>query len=232
LLEVKKIKKSFGENRVLKNVSFTAKTGEVTGIIGPNGAGKTTLLKIASTILSPSEGSITYKGTTFRRNKKIRKDIGFVSHEPLLYMDLTPLENLHLFAALYGLDLTFQQIGDHLARVNMHAFANKPVRSFSRGMIQRLIFVKAVIHDPHFVLLDEPFTAMDANSTHTIKDCILELKEREKTVLLVMHDLNLCYRLSNRIVILSEGEITDDLNTQAMSFKELAEIYYKRIAAS
>jgi len=232
LLEAKKIKKSFGKNLVLKNVSFTAKAGQVTGIIGPNGAGKTTLLKIASTILSPSEGSITYKGNTFMRNKKIRKDIGFVSHEPLLYMDLTPLENLHLFVSLYGLNLTSQQIGDHLARVNMLTFANKPVRSFSRGMVQRLVFAKAVIHNPQFVLLDEPFTAMDANSTQTIKDFIFELKERKKTVLLVMHDLNLCYRLSNRILILSEGEITDDLNTQEMSFKELSELYYKRIAAS
>lgn len=232
MLEAKKIKKSFGKNLVLKNVSFTAKAGQVTSIIGANGAGKTTFLKIASTILSPSEGSITYNGNKFMRSKKIRRNIGFVSHEPLLYMDLTPLENLHLFISLYGLHFTSQQIEDCLEKVHMLTFANKAVRSLSRGMIQRLVFTKAVIHDPQFLLLDEPFTAMDANSTQTIKDFIFELMEREKTVLLVMHDLNLCYRLSNRILILSEGEITDDLDTEEISLKEVSEIYYKRIVAS
>ena len=232
MLEAKKIKKSFGKNLVLKNVSFTAKAGQVTGIIGPNGAGKTTFLKIASTILSPSEGSIIYSGNTFWLNKKIRKDIGFVSHEPLLYLDLTPLENLHLFGSLYGLNLTSQQIENCLAKINMRAFANKPMRSFSRGMIQSVAFTKAMIHDPHFVLLDEPFTAMDAHSTQTIKDFIFELIERKKTVLLVMHDLNVCYSLSNRILILSGGEITDDLDTQKMSLKEVSELYHKRIVAS
>ena len=228
--EVQNIKKSFGENLVLKNVSFTAETGQVTSIIGPNGAGKTTFLKIASTILKPSEGTIVYKGKNFLQDKKIRRNIGFISHEPLLYLDLTPIENLHLFASLYGLHLTSQQIRNHLARMSMFSVADKPVRSLSRGMLQKLVFFKAIMHDPHFVFLDEPFTAMDANAMQTISDYIFELKEKGKIILLVMHDLNLCYTLSDRILILSKGEITDDLDTKKMSLKELTGLYYERIA--
>jgi ABC-type multidrug transport system ATPase subunit len=230
MLEGRGIKKNFGSYPALKDVTFHADPGQVTGIIGPNGAGKTTLLRILSTLLAPSDGKVFYDGKEIVDKKKMRRLIGFVSHQPLLYLDLTPLENLRLFASLSGTNATLDEIEEKLRMLNLLPFAKAPVRSLSKGMIQKLAFTKAVLHDPHFVLLDEPFAGLDLTSVEAVKASISKLKEKNRTILVVMHDLNLCFDLSDKILILSDGRISDSLDTSRVSFEQMSRLYYERIA--
>lgn len=232
MLQTVNLMKKYDNHTILEDINFITNPGQITGIIGPNGVGKTTLLNIVSTLLKPSEGRVLYNGQDNLDKNSIRKKIGFVSHDPLLYLDFTPIENLNFFGALYRLNLTNNDIEELLEQVDLLSSARSKIRTFSRGMMQRLAFVKAIMHNPDFIFLDEPFAGLDLKACHIIEDCILSMKSKNKTILLVLHDLELGYKICDQILVLVNGRIVDLFDTHNDSYDYFHQLYKEELVSN
>jgi heme exporter protein A len=151
----------FGERRVLSNVDFDLERGGFLLVTGPNGSGKTTLLRLLAGLLAPTEGALEIRADRGR--------LGFLGHEPLLYRELTALENLDLFGRLYRVPERRERTGMLLERFDLWDARGEPVSTFSRGMLQRLALCRTLLHDPELLLLDEPFSALDAEGAELLQ---------------------------------------------------------------
>ena len=176
---------TFGRARALDGVSLTAGTG-VTGLLGPNGAGKTTLLRVLATLLRPHGGRARVLGAALPQEAwRVRGRVGLLGHDPLLYRDLTARENLRFHARLHG--VAAARVEELLAAVGMDRRADEPVRTFSRGMVQRVAAARAVLHDPPLVLLDEPRANLDPAAAALLEPLVGRASGR--TRVLVTHDV-------------------------------------------
>ena len=168
-LELRNVSKYFGDLAALAGAQLRVKPGEAILLYGPNGAGKTTLLRLLATLARPSEGEVLFGGENVRRHAaRAKAAIGFVSHSTFLYGDLTVRENLRFFGTLYALPRLEKQIDAALESFALGDRARTPVRKLSRGLQQRVSLARAFLHDPQFLLLDEPFTGLDAATVSTI----------------------------------------------------------------
>lgn len=200
--------KSYGLLPVLRGVDLHVQPGEFLTLVGANGAGKTTLLRIVATLMQPTAGAVTIGGWPIARHAdKVRRHIGLVSHQPLLYGDLTAGENLHFFARMYGLDRRQERVEAALARVGLAARERDPVRTFSRGMTQRLTIARATLHEPDVLLFDEPYTGLDQEASWMLDELLREQAAQGRTILMITHDLVHGLNLADRVVILSRGKI-------------------------
>jgi heme exporter protein A len=173
MIEVKKLVKRFGLKTVLRGVDFHVERGEFVALLGPNGAGKTTFLRILSTLARPSLGEVKVAGYRLPHEAaQVRARLGVVSHMPLLYGDLTAAENLEFYARMYGITNYQPRITEVLNLVGLESRRHDLVRTFSRGMQQRLAIGRAVLHDPEVMLFDEPYTGLDQDrpGTHSGDD--------------------------------------------------------------
>ena len=171
--------KRFGEKRVLRGVDFDLPKGGFAVVTGPNGSGKTTLLRICATLALPSEGSLTVTAE--------RAQIGYLAHDPLVYRELTALENLDLYGRLYRIPERRERIGMLLERFGLWDARADRVASYSRGMTQRLALCRVLLHDPALLVLDEPHTALDAAGIELLDVQLAEL-HGERTILVSTHD--------------------------------------------
>ena len=212
ILVAKDIKKSFGRFRVLNGVNLSINRGDRYILFGSNGAGKTTLVKILSTLLSADSGEIIIFGKKPGKNiKDIKANIGFMSHEPYLYNELTALENLNFYSNLYSLQNNNERIKDLLKEIGLYHRANDRVGSFSRGMKQRLSLARAILHDPDIIFLDEPYTGLDIRAQEILNDLIVRLNQKGKTFFFITHDINKGFDIAKRSGILSKGKILYEL---------------------
>src|SRR5882672_6673693 len=164
-LESQDIQKKFGHFTALGGVTIQVPRGEFVTLFGRNGAGKTTLLKIAATLMRPTHGSFWIEGIDVRKEpEKARRQIGFLSHNTFIYRDLSAIENLRFFCRLYGADSSDDRLMGLLERVGLRRRANDNVRAFSRGLQQRVGIARVLLHDPSLILLDEPYTGLDAQA--------------------------------------------------------------------
>jgi heme exporter protein A len=210
-LVLRSVGKIYGGRRALAEVSARFEPGRVAAVLGPNGAGKTTLLGILSTLLSPSSGEVRWGEDPLVRGSALRARIGYVGHEPGLYGDLTAGENLALFAALYGRDARAAAIEALLARVGLaDAAAEAPVRTFSRGMLQRLSLARALAHDPDLLLFDEPSAALDPAGVVWLSAELAAERAAGRVVVLVTHDLDAAAAVADQVVILRRGRVVFD----------------------
>ncbi|HQM65234.1 MAG TPA: ABC transporter ATP-binding protein, partial [Anaerolineaceae bacterium] len=160
--EVNKLCKSYGVQRVLQNLDISLQSGELVCLLGPNGAGKSTLIRLLSGLLKPTAGEITIDGALVDFSEaEVRRKIGLILHQTFLYEQLTGLENLQLYARLYGTRLTESDLKQLMVRVGLGKVRPVPVRSYSRGMKQRLTIARALLNEPQILLLDEPYTGLD-----------------------------------------------------------------------
>ena len=204
------VSRVYGRRYALRNVSLTLDAGEIVGLLGPNGAGKSTLLGILSTLVSPSSGDVRYGDHRLRDGAAgLRGRLGVLAHELQIYPELTARENLEFFAGLYGLADPAGRAGDGLERAALAERADDVVLGFSRGMRQRLALERALLHDPRFVLLDEPFTGLDEASGRALGERLRGLRDAERIVLLATHDLDLVDGLVDRAVMLRAGRVID-----------------------
>src|SRR5215470_14798426 len=202
------IRKTFGYFTALGGVSLRISRGEFVALFGRNGAGKTTFLKVAAMLMRATQGKMSIEGIDIREEpEKARRQIGFLSHNTYLYRDLNPVENLRFFARLYGLKDPDQRIGSLLDRVGLQRRASDPVRGFSRGLHQRLGIARVVLHDPSLILLDEPYTGLDANAVEILNRMLDEASAAGKTIILTTHDLDQGLRGATRAVIIDRGKI-------------------------
>ncbi len=192
------------------HVSFEVKDGELFGLLGPNGAGKSTLIRMLTTLLRPTEGDALVGGHSVRTEPdKVRLLIGVVSDKLIVYDRLTARENLRFFGELYGLGgkKLENRIDELLEEVNLSRFADKMVGTFSTGMKQRLNLVRALLHNPKVLFLDEPTLGLDPQTVRFIKDLILQLHESGITMILTTHEMDLAEKLSERLAIVDHGKI-------------------------
>jgi len=228
LLEVDGLRKHFGRFPALRGVSFTLKTGDFVSIVGPNGAGKSTLLNCISTLQRPTAGDILFRGSDiYQQASQMRQRLGYMSHSLFLYGDLTGLENLAFYAKLYGQSASHEQLEKHLRELGLTSFRKKPVRTYSRGMKQRLAIARVLLHDPDLLLLDEPFTGLDQHAGAGLRDLLLNLKHMGKTILMISHNLERALELSDRILIMVQGKIRDSQDIMPGLESNLRDSYFE-----
>jgi len=204
------VSRAFGRRRVLADVSFTCRRGDVLGLLGPNGAGKSTLLAILATLLAPSSGEVQYDGRAARGDAAVRGRIGWLGHELQLYPELTGRENLRFFARLHGIAGVERAVGEALARARLEQAADEPVGSYSRGMRQRLALERALLHAPRLLLLDEPFTGLDHRSALDLIERLRGLAREGTIVLMATHDMETAGAVLTRALVLRGGRIAAD----------------------
>ncbi|MGC8825601.1 MAG: heme ABC exporter ATP-binding protein CcmA, partial [Anaerolineae bacterium] len=172
-VEARGISKAFGRYRVLRGVDLRIEQGEFLALLGPNGAGKTTFLRILATLSRPTEGRAWINGQPLDGDtRRVRQQIGLVSHQTFLYGDLTAEENLRFYGRLYRVPALEDRIAELLERVGLYERRHDPVRTFSRGMQQRLSIARAVLHDPPVLLLDEPDTGLDQQAARMLRELL------------------------------------------------------------
>ncbi len=223
LLQATKITKRFGHRTVLGDVNIEVQPGEVVSILGPNGAGKTTLIRILSTLLKPASGNLQIAGENALDNPfGVRHMLGVVVHEPLAYLELTPYENLRFFGKLYAVDSLERRITTLLGEVGLTQFAHERMEIFSRGMIQRFMIAKALIHDPTLLFLDEPFSGLDVAAKKFVLDRIHHERTRGKGILLTTHETRLGYLAGTRFHCLLNAQLHSIAKKDEISFDELS----------
>jgi len=230
MIRVRKLIKRFGLKPILKGLDFQVSEGEFVALLGPNGAGKTTFLRILASLSRPTMGELTIAGFHLPSEAAaVRRRLGVVSHQPLLYGDLTAEENLHFFARLYGLDNEKTRIAQVLDLVGLTLRRRDLVRTFSRGMQQRLAIGRAVLHDPEVMLFDEPHTGLDQDASHMLDEVLREVAARGRTVVMTSHDLARAADLASRFDILSGGVIAASIQRGQINPDELLGFYRRAI---
>jgi len=202
------IEKKFGHFTALGGVTLEVPKGEFVTLFGRNGAGKTTFLKIAATLMRPTHGSFWIEGIDIRKEpEKARRNIGFLSHNTFIYRDLSAIENLRFFCRLYGADSSDERLLGLLERFGLRRRANDTVRNFSRGLQQRVGIARVLLHDPQLILLDEPYTGLDAQAVAMLNETLDEIVKAGRTVVLTTHDLEQGLRAASRVLIMDRGKI-------------------------
>ena len=198
--------KRFGTHIALHPTDLIIPRGQAVLLVGANGAGKSTLLRLVAGLCRPSAGSVKINGRDPLRTPEARAEIGLLSHQTLLYDQLTARENLRFFAQLYGLDDPNQRLAATLATVGLDERLDQRVGSFSRGMKQRLAIARAILHDPSILLLDEPFTGLDAKASAALHHLVRRLRQEGRTCILVTHRLDEAEGLVDRLLVIERGQ--------------------------
>ena len=231
MIEVKKLVKRFGMKAVLRGVDFHVERGEFVALLGPNGAGKTTFLRILSSLARPSLGEVKVAGYQLpHQAAQVRARLGGVSHMPLLYGDLTAEENLEFYARMYGITDHHQRITEVLKMVGLEPRRKDLVRTFSRGMAQRLAIGRAVLHDPEVMLFDEPYTGLDQDASSMLDEVLKSVAAQGRTVVMTSHDLARAEDLATRFDILTRGVIAASTSRGSLGKYGLLKFYKEALA--
>jgi heme exporter protein A len=231
MITVKKLVKRFGLKPVLRGLDFEVQPGEFVALLGPNGAGKTTFLRILASLSRPTLGEVNIAGYQLpNQASQVRARLGVVSHLPLLYGDLTAEENLRFYGRMYGLTDLEQRITEVLEMIELEVRRRDLVRTFSRGMQQRLAIGRAVLHDPDVVLFDEPYTGLDQDASSMLDEVLKTVAAKGRTVVMTSHDLARAEDLATRFDILSRGVISASASRKEMRKTNLLSFYKQALA--
>ncbi|MCB0060764.1 MAG: heme ABC exporter ATP-binding protein CcmA [Caldilineaceae bacterium] len=229
LIQVKSLYKRYGTKSVLKGVDLAIAEGSVVALLGTNGAGKSTLLRLISGLAKPDRGDISLSGVGLKKaGAALRRYVGLVSHAPLLYDHLTACENLQFFAGMYDLNEPEGRIETVLQVVDLWSRRNDQVRTYSRGMQQRLAIARAILHDPPILLLDEPDTGLDQKSSQMLQTLIQHLGDKRRAILFSTHNLDRALTWSDSVALLVRGRI--DQYTAASLFDNAELIHQLHVA--
>lgn len=219
------LRKTYGLLPVLRGVDLEVPHGQLLALLGANGAGKSTLLRCLAGISRPNGGTLEVLGSPWHPTRPTRSvigRIGFVAHDPLVYLDLTPRQNLEFFARLYG--IAGKRAAEQLERFEISRFADRATRTLSRGTLQRLSLARALLHEPALLLLDEPFTGLDDTGQELLRRALQESSAAGAAVILVSHELARVAELAHRIIVLAGGRIALD-RAPAPAAQELSQLY-------
>lgn len=208
MLKLKNITKVIGDKIILRNFSLALERGESVAIIGPNGAGKSTFFKIAAGLMQPTSGEIYLNGEMVKKKSPIlKKKIGYLGHESFLYNTLTPFENLTFYAKLYKINKREEKVMELLNTVGLHYFKDIPIRSFSRGMMQRLAIARVLLSEPDVLLLDEPHTGLDQEAISLLNSLMKEKQQSGIAILLISHDFEQVINNCDKALVLNKGKV-------------------------
>jgi len=233
MIDVRKLVKRFGLKTILRGLDFHVEAGEFVALLGPNGAGKTTFLRILASLSRPSLGEVRIAGYHLpAQAAAVRRRLGVVSHLPLLYGDLTAEENLRFYGRMYGVAHLDRRVAEVLELVGLTPRRRDLVRTFSRGMGQRLAIGRAVLHDPDVMLFDEPHTGLDQDACNMLDTVLREVAAQGRTVVMTSHDLARAAVLASRFDILSRGVITASVGREAIDPDHLLAFYRQATEAA
>lgn len=233
LIQIDRLTKRFGIQWALRGLTLSLHEGEVVALLGPNGAGKTTLLKLLSTLSRPSSGQVLVNGQPLTGAwAEVRRHIGLVTHHSLLYADLTAEENLRFFAQLYGLADGGPRAEQLMEWVDLLPRYRDPVRTYSRGMVQRLTIARALLHDPQILLLDEPFSGLDEAAAERLQALLMRIhaEEPRRLTIISSHNLPRSLALAGRVVILKRGQLLVDEARAARDADAWRQLYLDQMA--
>ncbi|MCB0045767.1 MAG: heme ABC exporter ATP-binding protein CcmA [Caldilineaceae bacterium] len=226
LISVQGITKRFDRKPVLRGVDLAVAPGEIVTLLGANGAGKTTLMRIISGLSAPDRGEVQLGGASFATGgHELRRYIGLVSHTPLLYDNLSGEENLAFFARLYDLVEPQARIEWALHAVDLWPRRRDAVRTYSRGMTQRLAIARAILHNPPVLLLDEPDTGLDQAGADLLHGLLQQLDTAQRAVLFTTHNLSRARAWADRVALLVDGRIVQMASTVGMTDADLQKLY-------
>lgn len=245
MIETENLTRTFGNLTAVDNLTLKIEKGEVFGFLGPNGAGKTTTIRMLACLISPTKGTATVAGYDIKSNPlKVRESVGILTENPSLYERLTAYENMNFFAEAYGVDNADERkrrIKELLELFNLWERRNDKVATFSKGMKQKLAIVRATVHRPPVLFLDEPTAGLDPEASKEIRDLMAQLSQHEKrTILLSTHHLEDAERLCKRVLIMNSGkclligtpdELREKITTKPVVEISLAEVTPKIVAA-
>ena len=232
MIIVRKLSKRFGLKAILRDLNFEVQQGEFVALMGPNGAGKTTFLRILSSLSQPTAGLVSLAGYTLPgQSAQVRCQLGVVSHLPLLYGDLTAEENLIFFGRMYSVPDLTKRIAEVLEFVGLAARRKDQVRTFSRGMQQRLAIARATLHDPSILLLDEPHTGLDQDACEMLDHLLRDVARQGKTIVMTSHDLARVQDLASRFDVLAGGKICASIQSTELPQDGLLAYYRTALEA-
>jgi heme exporter protein A len=197
--------RSFGSRRAVDGVTFSLSPGDCLTVFGPNGAGKTTLLRVVAGLLRPTEGRVLVRGHELREDGAARAGVGLISHQSMLYGALTARENVEFAARLYGVADPRAAADEVLTRMRIAGRSETRVRALSRGLQQRVSIARAIVHAPTMVLLDEPYTGLDAAGGAALTEMLSELRAGGATMVLVTHNVDEGLALATHAAIMLCG---------------------------
>lgn len=233
MIEIKKLIKTYGHRPVLRGVDLQISEGDFVTLMGANGAGKTTLMHIVASLSKPTAGDVFINGYRLAEAaSELRRFIGLVSHKTLLYDDLTADQNLRFYARMYDVPNASDRMVTVLKQVGLWGRQQDPVRTYSRGMQQRLAIARAILHNPPILLLDEPDTGLDQHAADRLGELLSAVGISQRTILMTTHNLERGLSLGNRVVILAKGKIVYDTPRQAISVEALRQQYYRHVTAN
>jgi heme exporter protein A len=231
-VEARALEKWYGPLPAVRGIDFTLAPGEFVTVFGPNGAGKTTLLRLLCGAVRPTRGTVRIGGTDVAASDAARRRIGLLSHQTFLYPGLTAAENLDFFARLYALPGRRARVDEALDSVGLLDRRDHRVRTFSRGMQQRLALARTLLHAPDVVLLDEPYTGLDPHAAAMLRSTLDRLKDGRTTVVLVTHNLSQGLEQADRVVVQVAGRWVSDEPRRAVDAAAFERLYTDRVAAA
>jgi len=226
MIEIHRLVKRFGYQYALRGVNLEVSAGETLVLFGPNGAGKTTLLRILATLSKPTSGRVVINGYALPgESATVRRQIGLVTHKTLLYNRLTAVENLRFYGQIYGMTHLGERIDALLAQVGLYRRRDDEVRTFSRGMVQRLTIARALLHNPPILLLDEPDTGLDPQASDMLLQLLQEVGGAKRTIIMTTHHLSRGLAIADKVAILANGKLLFENDGAALSEDTLRSRY-------
>ena len=228
-IETKKLTKVFGDRKALDKVSIEVPEGAFLSIFGPNGAGKTTLVRTLATLSRATSGTALVAGFDAKEEPdKVREHIGLISHNPMLYPDLTAMENLMFTVQLYGVVNAEERVRELRRAVELDHRRFDVVRTFSRGMTQRLSIARALMNDPDVVFLDEPYAGLDPHAVEIFDGLIEQLRDG-RTFIMVSHDLQKGFDVCTHALVLARGRVVSYAPKEDIDFEQFRQLYRETV---
>ena len=231
-IEARALEKWYGPLPAVRGIDFSLARGEFLTLFGPNGAGKSTLLRMLCGAVRPTRGAVTVGGEEVGASDAARRRIGLLSHQTFLYPGLSAAENLDFFARLYGLPRRREVVDAALESVGLGERRADRVRTFSRGMQQRLALARTLLHDPEVVLLDEPYTGLDPHAAALLRGILDRLRDGRTTVVLVTHNLSQGLEQADRVVVQVAGRWVSNEPKSAIDAAAFERVYTERVGAA
>lgn len=225
-IKVQGLTKSFGTRQALRGIDLEIESGKSVVVFGPNGAGKTTLIRILATIMNPSSGTLLVDGLDLKSNaEEIRRKIGIVTHQTLLYNNLTAYENMEFYGRMFDVPELKKRIQELVSLVGMTARLHDRVGTLSRGMQQRISIARALLHKPTLLFMDEPETGLDQEAIPLIWDPMPDETGRKRTIILTTHNMERGFELGEQLLILDKGKVVYECVRGALDLAGLKETY-------
>ncbi len=232
-VEVESLTRSFGHVMALDGVDLKVNRGEFMTVFGPNGAGKTTLIRILSAVLRPTSGTVKITGRELQKEgEEIRKKIGLLSHNSFLYPNLTAQENLKFYGRIYNLTALEERIEEVLEEVGLKHRKDDLVRTYSRGMLQRLAIARCVLHNPQIIFLDEPYTGLDQHAAITLRKILARLHNRDRSIIMTTHNIQRGLELCDTVAIQVSGRIVYKESMENVDKDDFEALYFRSVEGS